>query len=116
MKRPSGGRGKQLAKVVPLLNQITQEMLYDVIWERPLLSQRERSLLTLAVLIAQGKEQTKGHMETAIENGLTIEELGEAVTHLAFYAGWPSAVVAARKLLELAEEREAAEETEEDEA
>jgi 4-carboxymuconolactone decarboxylase len=112
MKRPSGGRGKQLAKVVPLLNQITQEMLYDVVWERPLLSKRERSLLTLAVLISQGKEQTKGHMETAMDNGLTVEELGEAITHLAFYAGWPSAVVAARKLLELAEERQAAEQGE----
>lgn len=108
MKRPSGGRGRQLAKVAPLLNQLTQEILYDEVWERPLLSKRERSLLTLAVLITQGKEQTKGHMETAMENGLTIEELGEAVTHLAFYAGWPSAVVAARKLLELAEEREGA--------
>lgn len=108
MKRPSGGRGKQLAKVVPLLNQLTQEVLYDQVWERPLLSKRERSLLTLAVLITQGRDQTKGHMETALENGLTIEELGEAVTHLAFYAGWPSAVIAARKLLELSEEREAA--------
>ena len=108
MKRPSGGRGKQLAAVAPLLNQITQDLLYDNVWERPLLSKRERSLLTLAVLIAQGRDQTKGHMETALENGLTIEELGEAVTHLAFYAGWPSAVMAGRKLLEIAEEREAA--------
>lgn len=109
MKRPSGGRGKQLAKVAPLLNQLTQDVLYDEVWERPLLSKRERSLLTLAVLITQGRDQTKGHMETALENGLSIEELGEAVTHLAFYAGWPSAVMAGRKLLELAEEREAAE-------
>ncbi len=109
MKRPSGGRGKQLAAVAPLLNQITQELLYDDVWERPLLSKRERSLLTLAVLIAQGRDQTKGHMETALENGLSIEELGEAVTHLAFYAGWPSAVTAGRKLLEIAEERDAAE-------
>ncbi len=108
MKRPSGGRGKQLAAVAPLLNQITQDLLYDDVWERPLLSKRERSLLTLAVLIAQGRDQTKGHMETALENGLTIEELGEAVTHLAFYAGWPSAVMAGRKLLEIAEERDAA--------
>ena len=46
MKRPSGGRGRQLAKVAPLLNEITQEMLYDVIWERPLLSKRERSVIT----------------------------------------------------------------------
>ena len=108
MERPGGGIGKRIAKVAPLLNQLTQEILYDDVWERPLLSKRERCLLTLAALITQGREQTKGHMETALENGLTIEDLGEAVTHLAFYASWPAAVVAAHRLLEISEEREAA--------
>ncbi len=98
MKRPAGGRGRELADVTPLLDQITQEVLYDKIWERPQLSPRDRSLITITCLIALNREQAQGHMELGLENGLTVEELGEAIAHIAFYAGWPVAVSAARKL------------------
>jgi len=105
MKRPSGGRGRELADVAPLLDQLTQEILYDKVWERAQLSARDRSLITIACLIALGREQTQGHMELGLENGLSVEELGEAIAHIAFYAGWPVAVSAARKLKTLVEEQ-----------
>lgn len=98
MKRPSGGRGRELAGVAPLLDEITQDILYDKVWERSELSPRDRSLITITCLIALNREQAQGHMELGIENGLTVEELGEAIAHIAFYAGWPVAVSAARKL------------------
>lgn len=101
MKRPSGGRGRELAGVAPLLDEITQDVLYDKVWERTELSPRDRSLITITCLIALNREQAQGHMELGLENGLTVEELGEAIAHIAFYAGWPVAVSAARKLKNL---------------
>jgi 4-carboxymuconolactone decarboxylase len=98
VKRPAGGRGKELAAVAPLLDEITQSVLYDKVWERPELSKRDRSLITITCLIALNRDQAQGHMELGLENGLTEEELGEAIAHIAFYAGWPVAVSAARKL------------------
>lgn len=109
MKRPSGGRGRALASVAPLLDEITQEVLYDRVWERPQLSARDRSLITITCLIALNREQAQGHMELGLENGLTVEELGEAIAHIAFYAGWPVAVSAARKLKTLVEAQAAQE-------
>lgn len=103
MKRPSGGRGRELGAVAPLLNEITEEVLYDKVWERPQLSKRDRSLITITCLIALNREQAQGHMELGLENGLTVEELGEAIAHIAFYAGWPVAVSAARRLVTLTE-------------
>jgi len=105
MKRPAGGRGKELAAVAPLLNELTQEILYDRVWERQQLSPRDRSLITITCLIALGRDQTEGHIEFGLDNGLTVEELGEAIAHIAFYAGWPAAVSAARKLLSVVEAR-----------
>ena len=105
MKRPLGGRGTQLAKVAPALNHYTQNVLYDEVWERPGLSKRDRSLITIAALVAMYRpEQITGHMQTGLENGLTREEIGEAITHLAFYASWPNAITAARCLLNLVNE------------
>jgi 4-carboxymuconolactone decarboxylase len=106
MKRPSGGRGKQLAGVAPLLDELTQNILYEKVWERPQLSKRDRSLITITCLIALNRDQMQGHMELGLENGLTVEELGEAIAHIAFYAGWPVAVIAARRLTELAAAQE----------
>jgi len=103
MKRPSGGRGKELAAVAPLLEEITRDILYDKVWERGELSPRDRSLITITCLIALNRDQVQGHMELGLENGLTMEELGEAIAHIAFYAGWPVSVSAARKLLTLVE-------------
>ena len=108
MKRPAGGRGAQLAGVAPLLNELTEDVLYGKVWERSELSPRDRSLITITCLIALGRDQVQGHMEYGLDNGLSVEELGEAIAHIAFYAGWPVSVTAARKLLELVEAREAA--------
>jgi 4-carboxymuconolactone decarboxylase len=98
VKRPSGGRGRELAGVAPLLDEITQSVLYDKVWERSELSKRDRSLITITCLIALNRDQAQGHMELGLENGLTVEEIGEAIAHIAFYAGWPVSVSAARKL------------------
>jgi 4-carboxymuconolactone decarboxylase len=105
MKRPLGGKGAELASVAPMLNKITQEVLYDTVWEDPTLSHRDRSLITITTLIALNRAQVQGHMELGIENGLTVEELGAAIAHIAFYAGWPVAVVAARQLKDLVEKQ-----------
>ena len=65
-------------------------------WERPELSKRDRSLITCATLIALGREkQLVGHLQRALDNGVTKDEIGEIITHLAFYAGWPAAMTAA---------------------
>ncbi len=109
MKRPSGGRGRELASVAPLLDQLTQDVLYDTVWERAELSPRDRSLITITCLIALNRDQAQGHMELGLENGLTVEELGEAIAHIAFYAGWPVAVSAARKLKTLVDAKAASE-------
>jgi len=74
------------------LAELTDETLFGDIWERPELSKRDRSLITVAVLQALYRTgQLPGHLNRALENGVTKEELGELITHVAFYAGWPTA-------------------------
>ena len=70
-------------------------MVYGDVWERPGLSKRDRSLITVAALIAmERREQLPLHLDRAAANGVTDEEVGEMITHLAFYAGWPAAMTA----------------------
>ncbi len=79
----------------PKLADVTDIVLYGDIWERPELSKRDRSLVTVAALIAMNRPgQLRSHLRIARENGVTQEELIETITHLAFYAGWPNAVSA----------------------
>ncbi len=79
----------------PGLVHYTDQVLFDEVWERPQLSKRDRSLITVAALLAAGNtEQLNFHLAFAKENGATEEELIEAITHLAFYAGWPKAMSA----------------------
>ncbi|PYO47749.1 MAG: carboxymuconolactone decarboxylase family protein, partial [Candidatus Rokuibacteriota bacterium] len=67
------------------------------VWERSGLSKRDRSLITVAALTALYRsDQLKGHLERALANGVTREEISEVITHMAFYAGWPTAMTAAR--------------------
>ena len=107
MKKPSGKKGDELKAVTPALCDYTDRILYDEVWERPGLSTRDRCLITVAALVALYRpEQLPSHLGFALDNGVTKEELGEAITHLAFYASWPNAVTASRKLLELVEARE----------
>jgi len=84
-----------IGDVAPKLAEITDDVLFADVWERPALSKRDRSLVTCAALIATGKtEQMDFHFPRALENGVTAEELVELITHLAFYVGWPSAMSA----------------------
>jgi 4-carboxymuconolactone decarboxylase len=79
----------------PKLAELTDEVLYGDVWERPQLSKRDRSLVTVAALIAMNRpDQLRSHLARARDNGVTQEELIETITHLAFYAGWPNAVSA----------------------
>ena len=73
----------------------TDGVLFDEVWERDGLSKRDRSLITVAALVAMGKpDQLAFHLEYARSNGATETELKEAITHLAFYAGWPNGMSA----------------------
>ena len=70
-------------------------MLFGEVWKRPQLSPKERSLITVAALITGGNaEQLTYHLQFARDNGATEEELIEAITHPAFYAGWPKVISA----------------------
>ena len=84
-----------LARIAPKLAELSQQVLFDDIWQRDALTPRERSLITLAALTALGRvQQLPWHIEFAQQNGLAREEIAEVFTHLAFYAGWPAAVSA----------------------
>ena len=90
--------------LIPQLGKLRDEVLFGDVWEQPELSKRDRSLATVAVLIALYRTQElKGLMVRAIENGVTKEELYGLITHLAFYSGWPTAVNAGRVALEVLE-------------
>ena len=81
----------------PKLAELTDDVLFGDVWARPELSPRDRSLVTVAALVAGGNtEQLAGHLHRARENGVTEAELAEVITHLAFYAGWPRALSAVR--------------------
>jgi 4-carboxymuconolactone decarboxylase len=83
--------------VVPKLVELSEKVLYGDVWERSALSKRDRSLVTVAALAALYRsDQLKGHIERALANGVTREEISEVITHMAFYAGWPTAMTAAR--------------------
>ncbi len=84
-----------LGDFAPKLAQLTDEVLFDDVWERKELSKRDRSLITVAALVALNRpDQLKYHLGHAVENGVAQEELKEAITHLAFYSGWPCAMTA----------------------
>ena len=89
-------RAQQLmGDIAPKLAQLTDSVLFGDVWARPGLSRRDRSLVTVSALIAMNRpDQLRSHLALARGNGVTRDELIEAITHLAFYAGWPSAVMA----------------------
>lgn len=79
----------------PKLAELTDGVLFDDIWERKELSKRDRSLATVAALVAMNRpDQLRFHLNFAVQNGVKQEELIELITHLAFYAGWPNAMSA----------------------
>jgi 4-carboxymuconolactone decarboxylase len=88
---PSGAE-KMFGDFAPGLVHFTDDVLFGEVWERPQLAKRDRSLITVAALLTGGNaEQLTFHLQFAKDNGATEEELIEAITHLAFYAGWPKA-------------------------
>ena len=100
-EKPTNAR-KSFGDIAPKLAQLSDEVLFGDVWERPQLSKRDRSLITCAALVATGKtEQMNFHLPRAIENGVTQDELIEMITHLAFYVGWPNAMSAITKAKEL---------------
>jgi 4-carboxymuconolactone decarboxylase len=93
-KQVGGGR-RSIGDIAPKLAELTDDVLFDDVWNRPGLAARDRSLVTVAALVAGGDaEQLRFHLGRAKENGVTESELLEAITHLAFYAGWPKAMTA----------------------
>jgi 4-carboxymuconolactone decarboxylase len=97
-KNPESTLRKSLGEIAPKLVDLTEDVLFGDVWERPQLSKRDRSLVTCAALVATGKtEQMEFHFPNAIKNGVTQEELVEMITHLAFYVGWPSAMSAVNR-------------------
>jgi 4-carboxymuconolactone decarboxylase len=86
---------RAIGDFAPKLVSLTDDILFGDIWERAELSKRDRSLVTVAALIAGGNtEQLRNHLLLAKSNGLTEAELKEVIIHLAFYAGWPRAMSA----------------------
>ena len=88
-----------IGDITPKLAELTDDVLYADVWERPQLSKRDRSLATVAALVALYRaDELDLHLSLALDNGVTAEELIETITHLAFYTGWPCAVTAAKQL------------------
>jgi 4-carboxymuconolactone decarboxylase len=103
---PQSAVRKALGDFAPKLAELTEDVLFGDVWERPQLSKRDRSLITCAALIATGKtEQMDFHFPNAIKNGVTQQEIVEMITHLAFYVGWPSAMSAVNRAKALFEKR-----------
>ena len=96
-KQPPSTVRERIGDVAPKLVDLTEQVLFGDIWERPGLSKRDRSLVTVSALVALNcTEQLPFHVGRAIENGVTKDEIVETITHLAFYSGWPSAMSAMR--------------------
>jgi len=84
-----------IGDIAPKLAELSDDVLFGDIWERPGLSKRDRSLITVATLVALNRtEQLPFHLNRALENGITKDEIIELITHLAFYSGWPTAMSA----------------------
>ncbi len=95
---------KSFGDIAPALAEYTDVVLFGDVWKRPGLSPRDRSLITVAALVAGYRtNEMPFHMKRALENGVTKDELIELITHLAFYSGWPTANTAlpiARRVFE----------------
>jgi 4-carboxymuconolactone decarboxylase len=103
---PQSAQRDRVRKTVPALVELTERVVYAEVWEREDLSKRDRSLITVAALVATYRpEQLNTHIGRALDNGVTHEELAGLITHLAFYSGWPASMTAATVLTEVLEKR-----------
>jgi 4-carboxymuconolactone decarboxylase len=92
---PATPAQRMYGDISPKLAELTDKVLYGDVWERPGLSKRDRSLVTVSALVAMNRpDQLRSHLRIARQNGVTEAELVETITHLAFYSGWPNAVTA----------------------
>ncbi|HVV67742.1 MAG TPA: carboxymuconolactone decarboxylase family protein [Gammaproteobacteria bacterium] len=99
MKDNKGIGKRSIGDIAPKLAELTDDIIFGDIWERKGLSKRDRSLITVATLVALNRrEQLPFHLNFALENGIGQEELVELITHLAFYSGWPTAMSAINAL------------------
>jgi 4-carboxymuconolactone decarboxylase len=97
---------EKVRSLAPKLIELTEKVLFGDVWERPGLSKRDRSLITVATLVALNRsEQLRGHLDRALNNGVTKDEIVEVITHLAFYSGWPTAMSAALLAKDVFDER-----------
>jgi 4-carboxymuconolactone decarboxylase len=88
---PTAAR-KSFGDIAPALAEYTDKVLFGDVWRRPNLSARDRSLITVAALVALYRtNELPFHLKRALENGVTRDEIVELITHLAFYSGWPTA-------------------------
>jgi len=91
----SSGAQKAFGDFAPAFVGFTDDVLFGQVWQRPELSPKERSLITVAALTTSGNtDQLVYHLGLAKKNGAAETELIEAITHLAFYARWPRAMSA----------------------
>jgi 4-carboxymuconolactone decarboxylase len=107
MAAKSTAAQQMIGDFAPKLVELTDGLLFGDIWERPGLSKRDRSLIIVTTLVALYRtEQLASHLRRALDNGLTRDELIEAITHMAFYAGWPNAMTAITTLRNIVEQAE----------
>jgi len=98
---------KTVYEFIPKLGQLRDDVLFGDVWEQTDLSKRDRSLVTISVLASHYRTaELKGHLQRALDNGVTKEEIKGMITHIAFYSGWPTAVNAGRVAMEVFAENE----------
>jgi 4-carboxymuconolactone decarboxylase len=94
-EQPKSVAREMIGDIAPKLVELTEQVLFGDVWERPGLAKRDRSLITVATLVALNRtEQLRFHLQRALENGVKKDEIVELITHLAFYSGWPTALSA----------------------
>ncbi|MBR0654015.1 carboxymuconolactone decarboxylase family protein [Plastoroseomonas arctica] len=104
MAAPPSTRRDRINPDFPKLVSMTHEYVYGDLWERPELSKRDRSVVTIAALVALGwQDQLNSHIGRGLANGLSREEIAEIITHLSMYAGWPAAMTASHVAVDVFE-------------
>src|SRR5690349_19386166 len=107
MAAPPSARRDRIKPHFPKLEEMTHQYVYGDLWERKQLSKRERSIVTIAALVALGwEDQLKSHIGRGLGNGLSREEVAEIITHLSMYAGWPAAMTASHVAVDVFEEQD----------
>ena len=109
MSAPPYARRDRINPDFPKLVEMTHQYVYGDVWERPQLNKRDRSMVTIAALVALGwQDQLNSHIGRGLTNGLSREEISEIITHLSMYSGWPSAMTAAHVAVDVFEAQDQA--------